>query len=102
MPVTGPNFGIAIDPVTPDTVYAIASSHLLKLGGTASRAASRVESARWILKNGAERGASRRFATRSHWPSINPAVDRFSPGCWMYKDRRDHPLGSMRSAVFPG
>jgi photosystem II stability/assembly factor-like uncharacterized protein len=29
MPVTGPNFGIAIDPVTPDTVYAIANSHVL-------------------------------------------------------------------------
>ena len=27
------------------------------VGGTASRAASRLESDRWVLKNGAERGA---------------------------------------------
>jgi hypothetical protein len=45
-------------------------------GGTASRAASSPESARWILKTGAKRGSSRRSGATSHRLWINPTADR--------------------------
>ena len=55
----------------------LATQRAGRLRGAASRAASRLESDRWMLKNGAERGASRRSDRRSHRRSANPDADRW-------------------------